>query len=143
MTKFAGKDTFHLMVRVHPFHVLRINKMFSCAGADRFQTGMCGAFGKPLGTCARVAIGQVLLSVHCKESKKSHAAEALRRAKFKFPGRQKIIERKRIESFSCSCCNILPWLETVVGVAGVVGVLIKLEDEMGYAVWVSGKGVGG
>merc|ERR1712010_386860 len=29
-----------------PFHVLRINKMLSCAGADRLQTGMRGAYGK-------------------------------------------------------------------------------------------------
>lgn len=35
VTKTAGKDSFHLRVRVHPFHVLRINKMLSCAGADR------------------------------------------------------------------------------------------------------------
>ena len=35
MTKYAGKEAFHLRVRVHPFHVLRINKMLSCAGADR------------------------------------------------------------------------------------------------------------
>lgn len=35
ITKTAGKDAFHLRVRVHPFHVLRINKMLSCAGADR------------------------------------------------------------------------------------------------------------
>merc|ERR1711904_398950 len=41
MTKSAGKD---------PFHVLRINKMLSCAGADRLQTGMRGAFGKSYGT---------------------------------------------------------------------------------------------
>ncbi|KAG8480804.1 hypothetical protein CXB51_025560 [Gossypium anomalum] len=45
MAKYAGKDAFHLRVRVHPFHVLRINKMLSCAGADRLQTGMRGAFG--------------------------------------------------------------------------------------------------
>ncbi|XP_039136189.1 60S ribosomal protein L10-like [Dioscorea cayenensis subsp. rotundata] len=83
MTKFAGKDAFHLRVRVHPFHVLRINKMLSCAGADRLQTGMRGAFGKPLGTCARVSIGQVLLSVRCKDSNGNSAQEALRRAKFK------------------------------------------------------------
>ncbi|KAL0307921.1 UNVERIFIED_CONTAM: 60S ribosomal protein L10 [Sesamum angustifolium] len=89
MTKFAGKDAFHLRVRVHPFHVLRINKMLSCAGADRLQTGMRGAFGKPQGTCARVAIGQVLLSVRCKDGNSHHAQEALRRAKFKFPGRQR------------------------------------------------------
>jgi large subunit ribosomal protein L10e len=95
MSKFAGKDAFHLRVRVHPFHVLRINKMLSCAGADRLQTGMRGAFGKPLGTCARVNIGQVLLSVRCKNGNGHHAQEALRRAKFKFPGRQKIIVSRK------------------------------------------------
>ncbi|NP_001412746.1 large ribosomal subunit protein uL16 [Nicotiana tabacum] len=95
MTKSAGKDAFHLRVRVHPFHVLRINKMLSCAGADRLQTGMRGAFGKPQGVCARVAIGQVLLSVRCKDGNANHAQEALRRAKFKFPGRQKIIVSRK------------------------------------------------
>ena len=95
MSKFAGKDAFHLRVRVHPFHVLRINKMLSCAGADRLQTGMRGAFGKPQGTCARVDIGQVLLSVRCKDNNSQHAQEALRRAKFKFPGRQKIIVSRK------------------------------------------------
>ena len=67
MVKHAGKDAFHLRIRVHPFHVLRINKMLSCAGADRLQTGMRGAFGKPQGVCARVAIGQILLSIRCKD----------------------------------------------------------------------------
>lgn len=36
IVKMAGKDSFHARVRVHPFHVLRINKMLSCAGADRY-----------------------------------------------------------------------------------------------------------
>jgi ribosomal protein L10e len=103
MAKFAGKDAFHLRVRVHPFHVLRINKMLSCAGADRLQTGMRGAFGKPQGTCARVAIGQVLLSVRCKDSNSHHAQEALRRAKFKFPGRQKIIVSRKWHAISFIC----------------------------------------
>ncbi|KAM0920760.1 hypothetical protein ACQ4PT_007322 [Festuca glaucescens] len=104
MTKHAGKDAFHLRVRVHPFHVLRINKMLSCAGADRLQTGMRGAFGKPQGVCARVAIGQVLLSVRCKANNAVHATEALRRAKFKFPGRQKIIESRKwgFTKFNCN-----------------------------------------
>ena len=35
LVKFCGKDSFHLRVRLHPFHVIRINKMLSCAGADR------------------------------------------------------------------------------------------------------------
>jgi large subunit ribosomal protein L10e len=91
MAKHAGKDAFHLRVRAHPYHVLRINKMLSCAGADRLQTGMRGAFGKPTGMCARVHIGQVLLSVRCRDVHAGHAQEALRRAKFKFPGRQRVI----------------------------------------------------
>lgn len=56
----------------------------------RLQTGMRGAFGKPLGTVARVNIGQVIMSVRTKAQNKEHVVEALRRAKFKFPGRQKV-----------------------------------------------------
>ncbi|TPX38543.1 hypothetical protein SeMB42_g06676 [Synchytrium endobioticum] len=91
IAKVAGKDSFHMRVRVHPFHVLRINKMLSCAGADRLQTGMRGAFGKPIGVVARVDIGQVLISVRTKDGNRATVIEALRRAKYKFPGRQKII----------------------------------------------------
>lgn len=53
-------------MRVHPFSVLRINKMLTCAGADRLQTGMRGAYGKAYGTAARVGIGQILMSVRVK-----------------------------------------------------------------------------
>lgn len=90
MIKHCGKDNFHLRIRVHPFHVLRINKMLSCAGADRLQTGMRGAFGKPTGTVARVNIGQILVSIRTKENLVESAVTALRRAAFKFPGRQKV-----------------------------------------------------
>ncbi|VVB10986.1 unnamed protein product [Arabis nemorensis] len=58
---------------------------------DNLQTGMKGSFG----TCARVVIGHVLLSVRCKDNHGHHAQEALRRAKFKFPGRQKILVNKK------------------------------------------------
>lgn len=51
---------------------------------------MRGAFGKPQGTVARVHIGQVIMSVRTKAQNKEHVVEALRRAKFKFPGRQKV-----------------------------------------------------
>ncbi|EER09173.1 60S ribosomal protein L10, putative [Perkinsus marinus ATCC 50983] len=90
MLRWAGKEGFHMRIRVHPYHVLRINKMLSCAGADRLQTGMRGAYGKPNGTCARVNIGQVLISIRTRLDKEQIAVEALRRAKFKIPGRQKI-----------------------------------------------------
>jgi len=90
MVSNAGKDFFHIRVRPHPYQVLRINKMLSCAGADRLQTGMRGAWGKSYGTAARCHIGQVLMSIRTKEEKTQIGVEACRRAKFKFPGRQKI-----------------------------------------------------
>ena len=91
ITKYGGKDSFHMRIRVHPWHVLRINKMLSCAGADRLQTGMRGAFGKPTGTVARVKFNQILISVRSKDNVAKHVLEALRRAKFKFPGRQEVV----------------------------------------------------
>jgi hypothetical protein len=69
LVKVAGKEGFHLRVRAHPYHVVRINKMLSCAGADRLQTGMRGAWGKPNGTVARVNIGQILLSVRTRDTR--------------------------------------------------------------------------
>jgi ribosomal protein L10e len=71
LVKVGGKESFHLRVRAHPYHVVRINKMLSCAGADRLQTGMRGAWGKPNGTVARVNIGQIILSVRTRDSSKS------------------------------------------------------------------------
>ncbi|CAG0889681.1 unnamed protein product [Cyprideis torosa] len=91
LVKHCGKDQFHLRMRLHPFHVIRINKMLSCAGADRLQTGMRGAWGKPQGTVARVNIGQVIMSVRTHDRHQAAAVEAFRRAKFKFPGRQQIL----------------------------------------------------
>mmetsp|Transcript_46679 Transcript_46679/g.61774 ORF Transcript_46679/g.61774 Transcript_46679/m.61774 type:complete len:209 (+) Transcript_46679:41-667(+) len=91
LVKHCGKDGFHLRIRAHPFHVLRINKMLSCAGADRLQTGMRHAYGKPQGLTARVRIGQVLMSVRSTDPKRDAMVDALRRAKMKFPGRQKVV----------------------------------------------------
>lgn len=90
MINKTSKEAFHLRIRAHPYQVLRINKMLSCAGADRLQTGMRGAFGKTYGTVARVEIGQILLSVRAREIHQPQVMEALRRAKYKFPGRQRL-----------------------------------------------------
>merc|ERR1719152_888041 len=90
MVTNAGRDFFHIRVRPHPYQVLCINKTLSCAGADRLSTGMRGAFGKAYGTAARVDIGQVVMSVRTKDEKIAIAVEALRRAKSKFAGRQKV-----------------------------------------------------
>ena len=56
---------------------------------------MRGAWGKPYGTVARVNIGQIILSIRCKEANAPVIMEALRRARYKFPGRQKIIVSKK------------------------------------------------
>ena len=95
LVKNCGKEAFHIRMRVHPFHVVRINKMLSCAGADRLQTGMRGAFGKPQGTVARVHIGQPIISIRPFVKNEDAVVESLRRAKFKFPGRQKIFVSKK------------------------------------------------
>merc|ERR1712187_264208 len=92
LTKNIGKDNYHIRVRAHPFHVLRANKMLSCAGADRLSSGMRHSYGKPIGVAARVDIGQVLLSVRSKDQFEAHVIEAIRRGKFKFAGRQKILK---------------------------------------------------
>ena len=91
MVKFAGKENFHLRCRVHPWHVTRINKMLSCAGADRLQTGMRHAYGKANGKVARVKIGQEIYSLRCRTKDLRHAKEAFRRCKMKFPGRQRVV----------------------------------------------------
>merc|ERR1712156_682300 len=44
------------------------------------------------GLTARVDIGQILISIRTKPQNIAHAKEALRRARYKFPGRQKLVE---------------------------------------------------
>eukprot|EP00802_Teleaulax_amphioxeia_P015232 Tamp_15319.p2 GENE.Tamp_15319~~Tamp_15319.p2 ORF type:complete len:172 (+),score=43.28 Tamp_15319:614-1129(+) len=88
MINSVGKDNFHIRVRLHPFNIIRINKMLTCAGADRLQTGMRGAYGKPNGLSARVKINQIMFSIRTTLKGEEHACEALRKCKAKFPGRQ-------------------------------------------------------
>ena len=91
LTTKLTKDGYHFRVRKHPWHVLRINKMLSCAGADRLQAGMRRAFGKSYGKACRTKIGDIIASVRVKRDHVVHAIEALRRGKNKLPGRQKIM----------------------------------------------------
>jgi len=95
MTTQTSKESFHIRIRVHAWHVVRINKMLSCAGADRLQTGMRHAYGKALLKAARVNIGSVLISIRTTAEKVPFAREALRRAKFKFAGRQTVFVSRK------------------------------------------------
>ena len=90
LIKKIGKENFHIRVRKHPWHVLRINKMLSCAGADRLQSGMRGAWGKSYGKACRVKIGDILLSLRTKKEHVPIVREAMRRGKDKLAGRQKV-----------------------------------------------------
>jgi large subunit ribosomal protein L10e len=85
LTKKIGKEDFLLQIRVFPHHVLRENKMMAFAGADRLQDGMKQAFGKPVGTAARVRTGQVLAEVSVKADAADIAKQALHRAAMKLP----------------------------------------------------------
>merc|ERR1711872_915327 len=96
MVTRIGKDNYHLRINIHPYNVLRINKMLSCAGADRLQTGMRGAYGKPYGLSAPVKIGQKILSVRARNVKGAESAMkiALTRARYKFPGTYRVVKAK-------------------------------------------------
>lgn len=75
-----GRENYHLQVRVYPHHVLRQNKQASGAGADRVSMGMRLAFGKAIGTAARVEAGQALLQVRVTAKGVNAAKEAMRKA---------------------------------------------------------------
>ena len=90
LIKKIGKENFHIRIRKHPWHVLRINKMLSCAGADRLQSGMRNAWGKSYGKACRVKIGGILMSIRTKKAHVGIVREAMRRGKNKIAGRQKV-----------------------------------------------------
>ena len=83
-------DDCHLFSAIYAtVEVVVLSRFSSCN--VRLQTGMRGAFGKPQGTVARVHIGQPIMSVRSREQHEASIIEALRRAKFKYPGHQKVI----------------------------------------------------
>ncbi len=76
-----GKEGYFMRIRVYPFQILRENKQAQGAHADRIQTGMSKAFGKPIGRAVRVRPGQKIMSVLVDEPNIKIAKEALLRAK--------------------------------------------------------------
>ncbi len=85
LEKKCGSMNYFLRIRVYPHHVLRENPMAVGAGADRVQDGMRRAFGKPIGTAARVKDGQKIISVYVNDDNVEYGKEALRRAMMKLP----------------------------------------------------------
>ena len=81
----AGKEGYHLKVRLYPHHVLRHNKIAQGAGADRVSMGMRKSFGRTVGTAARVNSGQQLITLSTTEEFLIQAKEALRKSSHKLP----------------------------------------------------------
>ena len=94
LSSTVGDANFYFRVKVYPHHVLRENKMMAFAGADRLQDGMRQAFGKPIGTAARVYPGHVVLEVWGRRKDVEHIKEALRRGASKLPLRSRIVIRE-------------------------------------------------
>lgn len=91
LMKDVGKKNFYLKIRVYPHHVLKENKLATGAGADRVSSGMRRAFGRAVGTAARVKSGQRILTVGVEEYNFEQAQEALRRARYKLPTPCKVV----------------------------------------------------
>ncbi|MEZ7988270.1 MAG: 50S ribosomal protein L16 [Candidatus Poseidoniaceae archaeon] len=83
--KIAGTQGYALRVHTFPHHILRENKQATGAGADRVSQGMRCAFGKNVGTAARVKRGQRVISLQVNPEHYLVARDALRKATMKFP----------------------------------------------------------
>jgi large subunit ribosomal protein L10e len=85
LLKDVGRTNFHFKVRIYPHHVLRENKQATGAGADRVSEGMRLAFGKAVGTAARVEPGQVVFSVYTMPQYLEKVKAAMRNGAHKLP----------------------------------------------------------
>ena len=85
MQRAAGRMGYHLKLRVYPHQIVRENPMATGAGADRVQSGMRNAFGKPISVEAIVKKGQSIITIDCQEKNFEEAKIALKRAGMKLP----------------------------------------------------------
>ena len=80
MLKQVGQENYKMVLRKFPHQILRENKQATGAGADRVSDGMRQAFGKPIGTAARVQNGERVFTIYCDPEDADVAKDALRRA---------------------------------------------------------------
>lgn len=91
MTNKVGRLNFYMKLRVYPHEVIRENKQATGAGADRISSGMRAAFGKIVGTAARVTPMQKIFSISVNKKHFDFAKIALRSAGQKLPTSTRII----------------------------------------------------
>jgi large subunit ribosomal protein L10e len=85
LSKKIPQNGYHLKIRVYPHNVIRENKIATGAGADRISEGMRKAFGKPVGTAARVSADQKIITLETSPANFATAKLALKRAAIKLP----------------------------------------------------------
>ena len=81
----VGVDNYFLKIIPYPHHVIREHKMATGAGADRISSGMSMAFGRPVGTAARVHKDDVLLVARVNLDAAARLKDAIHKASFKLP----------------------------------------------------------
>jgi len=80
LLKNIGETGYKMILRKFPHQVLRENKQATGAGADRVSDGMRQAFGKPVGTAARIANGDRVFTAWCTVDDAPLVKDAFRRA---------------------------------------------------------------
>ena len=128
LLKGCGAAGYHLKVRVYPHEVIRENKQASGAGADRVSQGMRQAFGKPIGTAARIDVGQAILTVRIQAERFPVLKEAFRKANTKLPIPTRLVIEKGEE-------DVKRFIASGAKASKVVGVTTEepAEDEKAEA----------
>ncbi len=80
LLKELGEKNYKMMLRKFPHHVIRENKQATGAGADRVSDGMRQAFGKVVGTAARIQRNDRIFTAWCHPEQAPVVKDALRRA---------------------------------------------------------------
>jgi len=80
LLKEVGQENYKMVLRKFPHHVIRENKQATGAGADRVSDGMRQAFGKPVGTAARIQANETVFTCYCNPEDAATVKDAFRRA---------------------------------------------------------------
>jgi large subunit ribosomal protein L10e len=98
LNKDLGRLNYHLKLRTYPHHVLRENKQATGAGADRVSQGMRLAFGKAVGTAARVQQNQKIFTVYSTQGYVEKVKNALRHGGHKLPSSTHLVIETKTEA---------------------------------------------
>ncbi len=80
LEKKLGSSNYFLKILVYPHQVIREKPIAMGAGADRYSQGMRLAFGKPVGTAARVFVNHRIMVVKTNKQNVEIAKQALKKA---------------------------------------------------------------